>query len=158
MKKLILFLLLLVIASNLFAVRFRFYPGLYVGGNGPTEEGFSFGADLQLGLEFGRFFSNDFVFGIHGNAGIDTGLPNQPNFYFGGITELYWGHEGIKIGVSLGIGKNIGFEDVGDRNLESMYFRLGIPVNFGGRFKTGVYFDFYPGIGTRYGLMLHYGV
>ena len=159
MKKLLFVFLLLFSMGGFLAadVHFKFYPGLYVGGNSPAEDGLSVGADIQLGIEFGDFDYDFIVFGIHGNVGIDTGMPNHPNFYYGGVLELYFGEEEIKVGLFAGIGGNRG-TDTGERNLETVFFRLGLPLNFFGKFKISACVDLYPDIGCRLGMMMHLGI
>ena len=159
MKKLLILLLLFLFSASLSFARtvFTMYPGAYLGGNAPAEKGLSFGGDFQMGLEFGRFYYDDFVFGIHGNIGIDSGLPNKPNFYYGGLTEIYWGEDEIKIGLSVGIGGNRGTSS-SDNPQKSAYFRFGLPVNFNGKFKSSACFDWYPKIGSRLGIIMHFGI
>jgi len=156
-KPLILFCLLFFLAGALFAdVHFKFYPGLYVGGNYPANSGMSIGGDIQLGLEVGGFDYDVFTFGLFGDIGIDTGLPNHPNFYYGGVVDFLFGYE-VKAGISFGIGGNRGIS-TGERQLKSVFFRFGVPLNILGRFKTTVCFDLYPGIGSRLGVLLHAGL
>jgi hypothetical protein len=142
-----LFFLLLFFALPCFAfadLHFRFYPGLYLGADWerPADNGLiTIGADIQLGLEIGDFDYDDFIFGIFGNVGLDTGQPNEPNIYFGGMAELYfWGDE-IKLGAALGFGGNGGIAELETNGpvRDSGYIRVGIPVNFWGRMKCGLY-------------------
>jgi len=156
-KTFALFFLMFILSSALFAdAFFKFYPGLYVGGNYPANSGMSIGGDIQLGLEVGDFDYDVFTFGLFGDIGIDSGLPNHPNFYYGGVVEFLFGYE-VKVGLSFGMGGNRGFS-TGERQLNSLYFRFGIPLNFFGRFKTTVCFDLYPDIGSRLGVLLHAGI
>jgi hypothetical protein len=137
---------------------FRFYPGLYLGADWDRsiDKGMvTVGADIQLGFETGDFDYDDFIFAFFGNAGLDTGQPNEPNFYYGVVAEAYfWGDE-IKLGAALGGGWNTGINAIHPVR-DSFYIRAGIPVNLWGERKCGFYFDFYFGIGSRMGLIFHF--
>ena len=157
-KLLILFPLFCFSASLGFAqIAFTMYPGGYLGGNWPAADGMSFGGDFQMGFEIGRFYYNEFIFGFQGNIGIDSGLPNKPNFYYGGLMEIYWGLDIVKIGLSMGIGGNRGFK-TGENQKESVYLRFGIPLNANGIFKIGPVLDIYPKIGSRLGILMNFGI
>jgi hypothetical protein len=150
----------LVLPAFAFAdLHFRFYPGLYLGADWgrPIDAGMvTIGADLQLGFEIGDFDYDDFVFAVLGNAGLDTGQPNEPNLYYGGTAEFYfWGDE-LKLGASLGCGWNTGISLDGSPVRDSFYIRAGVPVSLWGKMKFGLYFDFYPDIGSRLGMIFHF--
>jgi hypothetical protein len=156
-KTLILSLLILLLTNALSAeIFFKLYPGLYLGGDTIENFAFTIGGDLQLGFEFGEFVYDDIIFGIYTNTGIDTGLPNRPNFYYGGIMELYFVGDEIKFGISAGGGYNTGIDsDLND--LRSGYLRVGLPINFMGVFKSSLCFDLYFDIGYRLGWIMHLG-
>jgi hypothetical protein len=168
-KAFVIFFLLFFLTGALFAdFQFKLYPGLYFGGNGPALDGIetdlldmlSIGADAQVGMEFGRyasFYRDDFIFGIHANVGIDTGLPNRPNFYYGLVMDFYWGDDDVKWGISAGGGWNqTAASSKGDE--ESFYLRIGLPINFSGKFKSAFCFDWYPDTCYRLGIIMHYGI
>jgi hypothetical protein len=145
-------------------LNFRFYPGLYMGADWGRDIGdgmITIGGDMQLGLELGEFDYDDFVFGFFGDMGLDTGQPNEPNFYYGIMAEVYfnfWGDD-FKVGTALGIGSNAGFDILKNNDRltrDSSYIRIGFPVHFTGKTKYGFYFDFYPDIGSRLGIMIHF--
>jgi hypothetical protein len=162
-KPLLLFpVLFLALAGPAFAdVHFRFYPGLYMGAdwNRPIDNGmFTFGADIQAGLEFGNFRYDDFIFVILGNAGLDTGQPNEPNLYYGGMAEFYFGGDETKFGAALGGGWNTGIVELKNNDRppsDSYYIRAGLPINFAGIIKYGIYYDYYFDTGSRLGLIFH---
>ena len=139
-----------LLVMPLFADSFiKIYPGVYIGGKQPTESGLIIGLDMQAGMELGSIEYDNLVFGVHGNIGIDSGLPNKPNLYYGGIMELYFGKSSNKFGISLVVG---GSQGIANDNFKSVYLRAGLPVNYFGRFKTSVYFDWYPHVGSRLGI------
>jgi hypothetical protein len=163
-KFLPLFLFLFLAASGFaFAdTRFRFYPGLYLGADWdrPIDDGMiTIGADIQMGLEIGDFDYDDFIFVFLGNAGLDTGQPNEPNIYYGGMAEFYfWGDE-LKLGAALGCGWNTGIialKNDGRPLRDSFYIRAGMPVNFAGKIKYGFYYDYYFDVGSRLGIIFHF--
>lgn len=136
--------------------------GIYLGSGLPALEYneetsfmdvFTYGVDVQTGYGFGLF--NDLVLNAYANMGMDSGLPNQPNIYYGVIGELLWGGRLLKYGIALGAGYNTSI-DISNNNLESFYFRISLPVVFLGFFKTSICYDLYPEIGSRLGLILHY--
>jgi hypothetical protein len=141
-------------------VDFRFYPGLYIGADWDRsiDKGMiTFGADMQLGIEFDY---DDYILGLFGDIGLDTGQPNEPNFYYGGLTELYFlGDYGFRLGAALGLGWNTGSyalkTDDGPIH-DSFYIRLGMPVKFADKIKYGFYCDFYLGIGSRLGILYYF--
>jgi hypothetical protein len=151
--------LFLALAGTAFAdPHFRFYPGLYMGadwGRDVDDGMITVGADMQIGVEIGDFDYDDFIFGFFGNAGLDTGQPNEPNFYYGGTAEFYFWGDKIKLGAALGVGWNTGISAINPVR-DSYYIRAGIPVNFWGSMKYGFYFDFYPDIGSRLGILFHF--
>jgi hypothetical protein len=162
MKKVLwLFSFLFVVLSGLaFADYFniKLYPGLYLGGdqNRAAYDGwFTIGADIQLGFEFGDITEDSFVVGIFVDAGIDTGQPNEPNFYYGGTLELYL----FGLGMALGGGWLVGVPELktDDRPLyDTIYIRLGLPLHTGERVKFGFYFDLYINVGSRLGFIVHF--
>jgi len=162
-KKYILTLLFCMLAKTLSADSSpMLYAGVYLGGGLPAldyiEEKtfldiFTVGGDLLAGYEFQLI--NNISLGAYANTGLDTGLPNQPNFYNGILGELLWGNKKFKFGAALGGGYNASI-DLSKNKLDSLYFRFAIPVVFLGIIKTSVSYDLYPDIGSRIGLLLHY--
>ena len=161
-KKFILALLFYMIANALSAdSSLKMCPGIYLGGGLPAldyiEEKslldiFTIGADIQLGYEFGII--KNIALGAYANLGIDTGLPNRPNLYYGVIGEFLWGGKLLQLGVALGGGYNTRIE-ISQNNQPSFYFRVALPVVFLGMFKTSICYDLYPDIGSRLGLLVH---
>jgi hypothetical protein len=142
-------------------LNFKFYSGLYIGADWDREISngmITLGGDLQMGFEIGEFYYDDFVFGFLGNVGIDTGQPNEPNFYYGGMAEFYFGGDEIKIGTALGIGSNTGFSILksGGSIRDSLYLRVGLPSRFENGMKYGFYYDYYFDVGSRMGLLFHF--
>ncbi|MDR0553292.1 MAG: hypothetical protein LBG76_00630 [Treponema sp.] len=156
-KRLILCALLFLAAGAVFAdVTIKLYPGLYMG----RDQTLTWGADVQFGVEFGDWDDDEFIFGIYADGGIDWGLPNKPNLYYGGMAELYYGESVAKFGIAAGVGWNQGVDaEASERNLQSVYIRLGIPFNFVyGRFKMQLCLDIYPDVGVRLGFLFHFGI
>jgi hypothetical protein len=117
------------------------------------------GADLQLGVEIGEFYYDDFIFAFLGNIGLDTGQPNEPNFYYGGMAEFYFWGDDLKLGAALGGGWNAGFSVLklnGRPMRDSFYIRVGLPVNLLGKMKYGFYYDYYFDVGSRLGVLFHF--
>jgi hypothetical protein len=155
-KFLLLFPFVFFALSGFAFADWNFYPGVYLGAdwNRPIDNGkITIGADLQAGFEL--FYWDGFIFAFLGNMGVDTGQPNEPNFYYGGMAEFYFSGYDTRAGLALGWGWNKGLKDNGRRR-DSFYIRLGMPVNFEGRTKYGFYFDFYPGVGSRLGYIMHF--
>jgi len=160
-KKFILVLLFYMLANALSADSFyKMYPGIYLGSGLPAldyleDKSFmnivTIGADIQLGYQLDF---DIFALGAYANVGFDTGLPNQPNLYYGVIGEFLWGGKLLKFGIALGGGYNTSI-DISMNNQESFYFRAAIPVVFLGLLKTSVCYDLYPDIGSRLGLLMH---
>jgi hypothetical protein len=167
MKKLQLFLsfLFLTLSGFAFAQGFKLYPGLYIGGDfsRPIDDGmFSIGGDIQAGFETGDLDYDTFVVGIFGNIGLDTGRPNAPNFYYGGMAEFYLFGSEVRVGTAVGGGWNTGIAELknNDRPVrDSFYIRAGIPINIGGgTVKYGLYYDYYFDVGSRLGILFHFGI
>jgi len=162
-KKFILALLFYMLANALSADSFyKLCPGVYLGGGLPAldylEEKnfmdiFTVGTDVLAGYEFSLF--NIITLGFYANFGFDTGLPNQPNLYYGVLGEVLWGGKYLKYGVAFGGGYNTSI-DISLNNLDSFYFRVAVPVVFLGIFKASLCYDLYPDIGGRLGLLFHY--
>jgi hypothetical protein len=155
----IFFVFLFVTLSGFsFAGGFKFYPGVYLGmdWNRDIDDGlFVVGADIQWGFEIGDFLYNDFVLGFFGDIGLDTGQPNEPNFYYGGTVEAYW----LYWGLALGMGWNTTIEGLHSEDRlarDSIYMRTGLLVNAEGVMKFGLYYDYYPDIGSRLGFIIHF--
>ena len=156
-KSLILLILVFSVTGALFAdFSFKFYPGLYLGGgNVDKTYKLSIGADLQLGFEIGGEYDG-YIIGIFGNCGIDSGLPNSPNLYYGFMIDLLGGDE-IFMGISAGLGRNIGLAS-GLNSYDTAYIRVGIPFSFYGIIKSSLYLDWYFDIGLRLGYIIHLGI
>jgi hypothetical protein len=161
-KILLLFpVLFLTLPGLAFATGFRFYPGLYLGADWdrPVENGMiTIGADIQLGFELGDFDYDDFIFVFLGNVGLDTGQPNEPNIYYGGMAEFYFWGDDLKLGAALGCGWNMGISALNDgRPLrDSFYIRAGVPISLWGKMKYGLYYDYYFDVGSRLGIIFHF--
>ena len=150
---LIILLLFTVITSLHADTRFVFYPGIYLGSNAAVDEDISVGFDLQTGIEFSTYV----LFGLYGNIGIDSGVPNQPNLYYGGVMEILFGQGYFKCGPSIGAGLN-NFIENSISNYKSIYWTFGFPIRFTRFFKVTPCFDYYPGIGGRFGWLIHSGI
>ena len=161
-KRFILVILSFLLANALSAeTLYKVCPGIYLGGSSPALDSIekkeildfvTVGVDLQVGYGFTLF--DAISLSAYFNMGIDTGLPNQPNIFYGGLAELLWGGGLLKYGIALGGGylTNI---DISIYNYETFYFRAAIPVIFLDLFKTSLCFDLYPDIGCRLGLLVH---
>jgi hypothetical protein len=162
-KILLIFLVFFLALPGLtFATGFKFYPGLYLGADWDrsfSDGKITAGADIQMGFEIGDFKYDDFIFALLANVGLDTGQPNEPNFYYGGMAEFYFLGSGTKLGAAADGGWNRGIAVLhkNDRPVrDSFYLRAGIPVNFGGKIKIGLYYDRYFGVGSRLGVIFHF--
>lgn len=140
---------------------YKLCPGIYLGGGLPAldyveDKSFldvvTIGVDIQLGYEFNLF--NIISLGAYANMGFDSGLPNQPNVYYGVLGEFLWGGKLLKYGIALGGGLNTSI-DISMNNKDSFYFRAALPVVFLGLIKTSLCYDLYPEIGSRLGLLFH---
>lgn len=140
---------------------YKVYPGIYLGGGLPAQdyiEDKTFLDIVTLGVDIQAGFQLDLLglisLGAYANVGFDSGLPNQPNFYYGAIGELLLGGELLKYGIALGGGYNTSV-DTSLNNQESFYLRVALPVVFFGLLKTSLCYDLYPDIGSRLGLLVH---
>ncbi|MDR2069830.1 MAG: hypothetical protein LBP81_00215 [Treponema sp.] len=161
-KFLLLFPVLFLALPGLTFGDIKFYSGLYLGADWdrPADDGMiSAGGDIQLGFEIGDFDYDDFILAFFGNAGIDTGQPNEPNFYYGGMAEIYFGEGNAKLGAALGGGWNTGITALKNNSFpvrDSFYIRAGIPINFSGIIKWSLYYDYYFDTGSRLGIIFHF--
>jgi hypothetical protein len=158
-KKVLLAVILLTLSSVVLFAEFN--VGLYMGGDQNRDFGdrrVTWGMDMQWGYGFNG--SGLFSGGIYANTGLDSGQPNEPNLYFGGIGEFYYGvMDMLKIGFAFGMGWNTASfaNAIHDRSTDgSFYLRMGVPLKMFDLFKFGFCYDIYFGQGSRLGFLISF--